>query len=70
MSRDIAARLYEEIKALRPDWHDPDDEHGMMKVVVPAAASDPEPLRGHVRPKGSVSDWRNGLKIRMTTSVW
>ena len=26
MSRDIAARLYEEIRELRPDWHDDDDE--------------------------------------------
>ena len=28
MSRDIAARLYDEIKALRPQWHDADDEKG------------------------------------------
>ena len=34
MSRDIAARLYEAIRALRPDWHDADDERGAMKVVV------------------------------------
>src|SRR5581483_6818738 len=26
MSRDIAARLYEEIRSLRPAWHDPDDD--------------------------------------------
>ena len=53
MSRDIAARLYEAIKALRPDWHDPDDEHGMMKVVVTGSGDDPEPLRGHVRTKAA-----------------
>lgn len=29
MSRDIAARLYDEIKALKPDWHNPDDERGL-----------------------------------------
>ena len=34
MSRDIAARLYEAIRALRPAWHDPDVERGAMKVVV------------------------------------
>ena len=34
MSRDIAARLYEAIRALRPGWHDTDDERGAMKVVV------------------------------------
>ncbi|MDA8129635.1 MAG: type I restriction endonuclease subunit R [Betaproteobacteria bacterium] len=51
MSRDIAARLYEEIKALRPGWHDPDDERGMMKVIVTGSGDDSEPLRSHVRSK-------------------
>jgi len=53
MSRDIAARLYEAIKALRPDWHDSDDEKGSMKVVVTGTADDPEPLRSHVRTKAA-----------------
>ena len=51
MSRDIAARLYEEIRDLRPDWHDSDDEGGSMKVIVTGTADDPEPLRSHVRTK-------------------
>ena len=34
MSRDIAARLYDEIKTLRPQWHDPSDDKGEMKVVI------------------------------------
>jgi type I restriction enzyme R subunit len=45
MSRDIAARLYEAIRALRPAWHDSDDERGAMKVVVTGSNDDPEPLR-------------------------
>ena len=53
MSRDIAARLYETIRALRPDWHDPDDERGAMKVIVTGTNDDPEPLRTHVRTKGA-----------------
>ena len=53
MSRDIAARLYEAIRALRPDWHDADDERGAMKVVVTGTADDPEPLRSHVRTKAA-----------------
>lgn len=53
MSRDIAARLYEAIKALRPDWHDQDDEQGMMKVVVTGSGDDQEPLRSHVRTKAA-----------------
>ena len=51
MSRDIAARLYEAIRALRPDWHDSDDARGAMKVVVTGSREDPEPLRRHVRTK-------------------
>ena len=53
MSRDIAARLYEAIRSLRPDWHDGDDERGAMKVVVTGTNEDPEPLRNHVRTKAA-----------------
>jgi len=49
MSRDIAARLYEAIRALRPGWHDTDDERGAMKVVVTGTGDEPEPLKSHVR---------------------
>ena len=53
MSRDIAARLYETIRTLRPEWHDDDDERGAMKVVVTGTNKDPEPLRNHVRTKAA-----------------
>ncbi|MDZ7677695.1 MAG: type I restriction endonuclease subunit R [Acidimicrobiales bacterium] len=53
MSRDIAARLYEAIRKLRPDWHDADDEGGAMKVVVTGTGDEPEPLRNHVRTKAA-----------------
>ncbi len=51
MSRDIAARLYEEIKKLRPDWHDDDDDIGMMKVIITGGAGDEPPVSQHVRSK-------------------
>ncbi len=53
MSRDIAARLYEAIRVLRPDWHDSEDERGQMKVVVTGTGDDEEPLRSHVRTKAA-----------------
>lgn len=53
MSRDIAARLYEAIRVLRPGWHDADDGRGAMKVVVTGSDHDPEPLRSHVRSKAA-----------------
>ncbi len=51
MSRDIAARLYGEIKKLRPQWHNADDEKGAMKVVITGGPVDPKPLQQHVRTK-------------------
>lgn len=54
MSRDIAARLYEAIRALCPDWHDGDDERGTMKVVVTGKSDDPDLLRQHVRTKAAL----------------
>lgn len=53
MSRDIAARLYEAVCTLRPNWHNADDEQGTIKVVVTGNKDDPEPLRNHVRTKGA-----------------
>ena len=51
MSRDIAARLYEEIVKLRPSWHDADDDRGGMKVIMTGGPDDPEHIAKHVRTK-------------------
>ena len=51
MSRDICARLYAAIVALRPDWHDPDIEKGAIKVVMTGSAADTELLRPHLTTK-------------------
>jgi type I restriction enzyme R subunit len=40
MSRRIAAELYNEIIALRPDWHDDDFNKGVIKVVMTSSSSD------------------------------
>ncbi|HEX8454121.1 MAG TPA: type I restriction endonuclease subunit R [Longimicrobium sp.] len=51
MSRDICASLYNEIVALRPDWHDPDPEKGAIKVVMTGSASDKKLLQPHLYTK-------------------
>jgi len=51
MSRRIAVDLYDQIIALRPDWHHPEDDQGAIKVVMTGSASDPENYRPHVRNK-------------------
>ena len=53
MSRDIASRLYEAIRALRPAWHDPDIARGAMKLVVIGMTNDEEPLRSHAGTKST-----------------
>ena len=47
MSRDICVRLYDQIVALRPDWHSDDHMTGAIKVVMTASASDKAELQPH-----------------------
>ena len=47
MSRDICARLYEELIAIKPEWHDPDHTKGALKVVITASRADETHLRKH-----------------------
>lgn len=51
MSRDICAHLYNEIVALRPEWHDPDPENGVIKIVMTGSASDKPLLQPHIYNK-------------------
>jgi type I restriction enzyme R subunit len=51
MSRDIAARLYDAIRKLRPAWHEEDDVKGAMKVVMTGGPDDLEHMARHVRSK-------------------
>jgi len=48
-TREICARLYEQIIELRPDWHSPDLHQGWIKVVYSGDASDTELIGRHVR---------------------
>src|SRR5262249_2637474 len=51
MSRRICVDLYNAIVKLRPQWHDPDDAKGMLKVVMTGSADDPAPFQPHIRNK-------------------
>ncbi len=48
-TRDIASRLYDQIVALRPDWHSDEISAGKIKVVYSGTPSDPEHIARHVR---------------------
>ncbi len=47
MSRRIAAELYKEIVALRPDWHNDDLTKGVIKVVITSSSSDGPEISKH-----------------------
>lgn len=78
-SRKIAARLYEEIVALRPDW-DPnpeDDAIGQIKVVYTGSAKDQSPVAKHVRSTGAIkkiqqraTDGEDPLELVIVQSLW
>jgi type I restriction enzyme R subunit len=51
MSRRICVDLYEAIKDLRPNWCDPDDAKGKLKVVMTGSAADPLSWLEHIRNK-------------------
>lgn len=51
MSRRICVEMYKEIVALRPDWHNSDDDKGAIKVIMTGSASDPLDWQEHIRTK-------------------
>ncbi|HQE71642.1 MAG TPA: type I restriction endonuclease subunit R [Methanothrix soehngenii] len=62
MSRRICAEMYEAIIKLRPEWHDPDDDKGVIKVVITGSASDKENLQPHIRNKKKRKDLADRFK--------
>jgi type I restriction enzyme R subunit len=77
MSRDIAARLYEEIRTLRPAWHDDDDDKGAMRVIMTGGADDEPLIAKHVRTKAErkqladrFKDPRDDFRLAIVVDMW
>lgn len=51
MSRRICVALYDQIVALRPDWHSDDDALGKVKVVMTGSAADRPEWQPHIGTK-------------------
>jgi type I restriction enzyme R subunit len=62
MSRRIAVALYNEIIALRPEWHGDGDEKGALKIVMTGSASDPLEWQSHIRSKQRREDMANRFR--------
>lgn len=62
MSRDICVHLYDEMIALRPQWHSDDPTKGAVKVVMTGVASDKPLLRPHIYSKKIRDDLETRFK--------
>ncbi|MBV4356761.1 type I restriction endonuclease subunit R [Pinibacter aurantiacus] len=77
MSRRIAADLYKEIVALRPEWHDDDLSKGTIKVVMTSSSADgPEMLRHNTTKKQRkalaerMKDPADPLRLVIVRDMW
>ena len=77
MSRNICVDLYNEIIALKPEWHSTDHRTGGMKIVFHSSASDKEKIRPHIYTKQQKRDLENRfkdpvdeLKIVIVRDMW
>lgn len=77
MSRRIAVELYEEIMAIRPEWHDTDLKKGTIKVVMTSSSSDPENWQMHHTSKRDrkalgerLKDTADPLKLVIVRDMW
>lgn len=77
MSRNICVDLYNEIIALKPDWHSTDHRTGGIKIVFHSSASDKQKIRPHIYTKQQKRDLENRfkdpadeLKIVIVRDMW
>ncbi len=84
MSRRICVKLYNIIcvgadgnPPLRPDWHSPDDNAGVVKIVMTGAASDPPDWQPHIGNKARrdllakrARDPKDPLKLVIVRDMW
>ena len=77
MSRRICVALYDQIIKLRPKWHSDDDESGVIKIVMTAAASDPKEWQQHIGGKARrgllakrAKEPEDPLKLVIVRDMW
>ncbi|RFP52717.1 MAG: type I restriction endonuclease subunit R [Limnothrix sp. CACIAM 69d] len=77
MSRSICVKLYDQIIALRPDWHSADDNAGRIKIVMTGAAADPLEWQPHIGNKARrdllakrLKDPNDSLQLVIVRDMW
>jgi type I restriction enzyme R subunit len=77
MTRTICAKLYQEIIALKPDWHNSDMDKGKIKVIMTSSSDDIALLQPHHTSKKQrkdlatrVKDPNDELKLVIVRDMW
>ena len=77
MSRVICAKLYNEIIALRPDWHHDDLDKGAIKVIMTSTSDDEAILQPHHTTKNQrkllaarIKDPNDALQMVIVRDMW
>jgi type I restriction enzyme R subunit len=77
MSRRIAVKLYNEIIALKPQWHNDDLDKGVIKVIMTASSSDGPAMAKHHTSKqqrrtlaNRMKDVKDQLKLVIVRDMW
>ncbi|WP_259424797.1 type I restriction endonuclease subunit R [Bacillus velezensis] len=77
MSRRIAIEMYKHIIDLRPDWHDDDDNKGIIKIVMSGSSSDKAEWQPYISDKGKrelyarrMKDENDPLRIVIVRDMW
>ena len=77
MTRNICVRLYDEITRLRPDWHHPEKDKGMIKVIMTSTTDDPKSFQRHQTTKKQrkdlatrMKDPNDDLKLVIVRDMW
>jgi type I restriction enzyme R subunit len=77
MTRNICVKLYNEIVALKPEWHNDDLDKGTIKVIMTSTTDDPELFQPHHTTKNQrkelairMKDANDGLKLVIVRDMW
>lgn len=73
----MAVALYNEVVAIRPEWHHDNDEEGVIKVIMTGSSSDDAFLQPHIRNKekrtliaNRLKDTADQLKMVIVVDMW
>ncbi|WP_298536799.1 type I restriction endonuclease subunit R [uncultured Algibacter sp.] len=77
MTRNICVRLYNEIIALKPEWHNTDLDKGTIKVIMTSSTDDPAIFQSHHTTKNQrkdlatrMKDTNDALKLVIVRDMW